>query len=435
MRSTDEILADMTALLDGAAGRDLTDDEINAWETLDTELKAAQLAEARSRATDTGDGSGDGSEPVPAPEPTPAGNSAGAAARNRASTAIRTQHQGYNTIVVPAGRPSASRRPQDTLDRAFDAYLRTGRPNADLTAPQNAQGTDTGPGGGYLVPDAFRQKLVDRMKAFGGLANVVEELVTTTGENLLWPTIDDTASTGEVVDEGGTFSGGADLVFGEETLGAYQYMTGGAGGVPIRLSLRLMQDAAIDVEGLVSGKLGTRMARIQATHWVTGTGVKQPQGIVTGKTGIEIASASLVTYADLVHFVHQVDPAYRDNARWAFNDASLEVIRTIEDDNGRPILKGSTEGAATGAGGETLLGYPVTIDQAFANLNKSSNTVNWGVFGDLFAAYVLRRVRDVAIVVNPWTRAQYGQIEYSAIAWADGVVQDGNAFIALTGQA
>jgi HK97 family phage major capsid protein len=433
MRSTDDILADMSTLLDGAAGRDLTDDEINAWETLDTELKAAQLAEARARATDTGSGSGDGSEPVPANEPAPA--TASAAARRQASASIRAQHKAYNTIVVPAGRPSNSPRPQDSLEKAFNHYLRTGKPNSDLIAPQNAQGTDTGPAGGYLVPDGFRDKLVDRMKAFGGLATVVEELTTTTGENLLWPTIDDTANTGEVVDEGGTFSGGADLVFGEGNIGAYQYMAGGAGGVPLRLSLRLVRDARVDIEGLVSGKLGMRMARIQATHWVTGTGVKQPQGITTGKTGIEIAANTAVTYADLVHFVHQVDPAYRDNARWAFNDASLEVIRTIEDDNGRPILKGSTEGAATGAGGETLLGYPVTIDQAFANLNKSSNTVNWGVFGDLEAAYLLRRVEEVAIVVNPWTRAQYGQIEYSAIAWADGIVQDTNAFIALTGQA
>lgn len=434
MRSSDEVLADINALIDGAAGRDLTDDEINTWNTLSAEFDASVMAEARARATDTGSGSGDGDEGSvvpPTPEPAPTTS----AVRRLASTTIRAQHRAYNTVVVPAGRPSASVRREETLDKAFNHYLRTGQANSDLTAPRNAQGTDTGPGGGYLVPDGFRDKLVDRMKAFGGLAGVVEELVTTTGENLLWPTIDDTANTGEVVDEGGTFSGGADLVFGEGNIGAYQYMAGGAGGVPLRLSLRLTRDSRVDIEGLVSGKLGVRMARIQATHWVTGSGVKQPQGIVTGKTGIEIAANTAVTYADLVHFVHQVDPAYRDTARWAFNDASLEVIRTIEDDNGRPIIKGSTEGAATGAGGETLLGYPVTIDQAFANINKSSNTVNWGAFGDLEAAYLLRRVEEVAIIVNPWTRAQYGQIEYSAIAWADGIVQDANAFIALTGQA
>lgn len=435
MRSTDEILADISALLDGAAGRDLTDDEITQWDTLDAELNAAQLAEARSRATDTGDGSGDGSEPVPAPEPAPA--TASAVARRQASASIRARHAAYNTVVIPAGRPSASRRPQDTAEKAFVAYLRTGRPNADLSAPQNAQGTDTGPGGGYLVPDGFRDKLVDRMKAFGGLANVVDQVVTTTGENLLWPTIDDTGNVGEVVDEGGTFSGGADLVFGEENLGAYQYMAGGAGGVPIRLSQRLVQDAAVDVEGIVSKKLGMRLARIQATHWVTGTGVKQPQGITTGKTGIEIAVNTAVTYVDLVKFTHSVDPAYREggNCRWAFNDASLEVLESIEDDNGRPILKSSTDGASSSPSGPLILGYPFTIDQAFPDINKSSNTVNWGVFGDLEAAYVLRRVLDVAIIVNPWTRAQYGQLEYSAIAWADGIQQDASAYVALTGQA
>jgi HK97 family phage major capsid protein len=78
-------------------------------------------------------------------------------------------------------------RQDSTLDRAFQSYLRTGRENQDLTQLR-AQGEGTGSAGGYLVPSGFRQKLVDRLKAFGGIATVAEEFTTESGQPIQWPT-------------------------------------------------------------------------------------------------------------------------------------------------------------------------------------------------------------------------------------------------------
>ena len=36
---------------------------------------------------------------------------------------------------------------------------------------RNAQGEGAGSTGGFLVPPGFRQKLVDRLKAYGGVAS------------------------------------------------------------------------------------------------------------------------------------------------------------------------------------------------------------------------------------------------------------------------
>lgn len=286
------------------------------------------------------------------------------------------------------------------------------------------------------MPDGFREKLVDRMKAFGGLAGVVEEITTATGNALPWVTIDDTANVGEIVNEGGTFSGGADLVFGNASLGAYSYMAGGGSATPLRVSLELLQDSTFDVQGLVSSKLAERIARIQATHLVTGSGSGEPQGITDGLTGIEIAADTAgITYADLVTFIHSVDPAYRSNGRWAFNDNTLALIRKLVDGNNRPLLQPSADGSAAGApGGETLLGYPVTIDQAFPDIDVDANTVNWGVFGDLREGYVVRRVRAVEILVNPYSRMANRQVEFTAWARMDAVQQNTNAYVALTGE-
>jgi HK97 family phage major capsid protein len=200
--------------------------------------------------------------------------------------------------------------------------------------------------------------------------------------------------------------------------------------------VELLQDAAIDIEGLVSRKLGERIARLQSTHLVTGTGSGQPLGIVRGLTGVEIAVNTGITYDDLITFIHSVDPAYRDGSAWAFNDATLAVIKKIKDSHGDPIWRPADADIATGTGGGTLLGYPVIVDQAFADVSLSSNTVNFGVFGNLSEGYVIRRVRDIQLVVDPITRmASNRQVQYAAYARLDATQQNTHAYSALTGQA
>jgi len=366
------------------------------------------------------------------------------AARQR-SDAIVTRNANLQGVDqrqrVPAGQTAAARQ-ADTLDRAFLAYMRTGQPNQDIVQLR-AQGEGAGTEGGFLVPDGFRDRLVERMKAFGGIAQVTDEFNTSTGNPVPWPTLDDTANTGEIVAEGGTFSSGADLVLGSAELSAYRYMAGGGSSLPLRVSVELAQDSAFDIESLVTRILGTRIGRIQAVHLVRGTGVKEPLGIITGRTqansgSIEIANdANGITYADLITFEHSVDPAYRESGRcrWAFNDQSLARIKKIVDSHGDPLWRPNTADMSTGTGGGTLNGYPVTIDQAFPDFSAADNTVNWGVFGDLQEGYVVRRVKEVVLVVNPWTRASNGQIEYTAWARMDATQQDTNAYVALTGEA
>lgn len=316
--------------------------------------------------------------------------------------------------------------------KAFDAYMRSGKVNADLIQVR-AQSEGVNSEGGYTVPESYRQRIVDRMVAFGGLASVVETITTGDGRVLPWPTIDDTANVGEIVAENGTFVSGADLVFGSADLGAYSYAAGGAGGQALRMSYELAQDTAFDLPGMVANKLGDRIARIQAQHIVTGTGVNQPLGITTGLVPVEPAAGTAITYADLLKFVHSVDPAYRGRARWAFNDQSLAYFRGILDANGRPLLKDASDGVNTSPGGETLLGYPVTIDQAFPNMDLDNDDVSWGVFGDLAEGYVIRRIRQIELLVNPYSRMNFRQIEYSAWARMDATQQNVNAYRTLSG--
>lgn len=394
--TVEEIVAALQAIVSEAGDKPMTDDQLDRYEKLEGELKRAQKSDEALK-----------------------------------------RHEAYTaTATKPIAPGSTSTKDEDAeLTRAFNHYLRTGKENADIVQLR-AQGEGVGSEGGYLVPTTMRNKLVDRMKAFGGVANDVETITTSTGEAMNWPTVDDTDNVGEIVKEGNTFTSGADLVFGSESLGAYEYMAGGGSSTPLRVSKTLLDDAAFDVEGLVSRKLGERIARIQAPHIVTGTGNEEPQGLLTGLTGIELAANTGVTYDDLITFIHSVDPAYRENGcQWAFNDQSLATIKKIKDSHGDPIWRPADADMATDAGGGTLLGYRVRVDNSFPDLAPASNTQKWGVFGNLSEGYVIRRIRDVQILVNPYARMSYRQVEYSAWARMDAVQQNTHAYVALTGQA
>jgi HK97 family phage major capsid protein len=388
----EEIVAALKAIVDGAVDRDLTEDEATRYEELEVKLaQADKSAQIRSR---------------------------------------QDAYEAPSNILV-----NIKKDDDDPQARAFEHFLRTGQANSELI---EARALETGSPseGGYLVPDTFVNKIVEKRKAFGGLANHVTEISTSHGNQMEWVTLDDTSNAGEIVAEEGAPAAGADIAFGNNTLGAYKYMSAGASNLPFRVSWELLQDSSFDIESLLVNAMAKRIARKQATHWVNGTGTGEPLGITYGLTGIEIlADGDGITYKDLVRFVHSIDPEYRANAKWAFNDATLSTLRQVVDTNKRPILTDADAGAEQAMGGARLLGYPVVIDQAFSDFSAANNTQNWGVFGDLEQAYVIRRVKGFTMVVDPYSRKLNGQVEFIGWERADGTVQDSNAYVALTGEA
>ncbi|WP_083459536.1 phage major capsid protein [Jiangella muralis] len=390
-----EIMAALKAIIDGAAGRTLTDEEVKRYEALEVELASKRTEQIRAR-----------------------------------QVAYETPARDSITAAVAATVDVAPAKVDDAQEKAFENYLRTGHPNADIADLRvtNAQGTSPDSEGGYTVPAGFRQKLVEVQKAFGGLAPEVDSFSTETGNSIEYPTLDDTASEGAITAEHAAASGGTDLVFGTVNLGAYKYTSAGAGNLPLRLSVELLQDSAVDVSGLVSRALGTRIARKQARDWVTGTGTTLPFGIArAGLTAdVTLAAGNALTYAKLLEVETALDPAYEQNAKWAMNKATFQAVRAIVGSDGRPLIQESAEAGIGGRPARTLLGYPVVIDQAFPNHNTLS--AKFAVLGDLREAYVIRRVSNLVVVVNPWTRAHNGEIEFTAWERADGNVQNRKAY-------
>lgn len=390
VRTVEDITTEMTNLVDSAVDRSLTDDEVVNYENLEKELKSVQKSES-----------------------------------------IRTRNGAYNSIVIPAGVPSRTIASNDRSDQdlAFENYLRTGIPNNDLQKVTNAQSEGSSAAGGYLVPTGFRQKMVEVRKSFGGFIPQAEQLNTDTGAPLEYPTNDDTANTGDITAESAAITSGNDLVFGTVSLGAYKYTsTGGGSNLPLRVPVELLQDSAFDLEGFISRKLGQRIHRKQAVHAVTGTGVGQPQGIVASSltSDRDLATPDTIAYVDLVNLQDLLDEEYQANAKWVMRRNTWSQIRLIVDTTGRPLVQEqnmSIEGLPT----KQMLGHEVVIDEAMPVCSSAADTFCIA-YGDFKEAYVWRTVHDLVVIVNPYSRASNGEVEFTAWERADGVIQNRAAY-------
>lgn len=392
MKTIEEILAAQQAIVDTAKAenRSLNDDEAKQYETLETELRDI------NRTHDI----------------------------EKRQAAYMTPNASLAAVVnVTAVKED------DTLDRAFTEYLRTGQGNADI-AELRAQNSGTGSAGGYIAPDTFRAKVVEIQHSYGGVAPFAETLNTENGNDLEYASNDDT-NVGVITAESASVSGGADLTFGQVQLGAYKYTSSGAGNAPLRVPVELIQDAFIDIDAYVARKLGTRIAKKQALDWAVGTGSGMPDGICRAALtpDHELATGATITYNDLLDLEAALDPAYEQNARWVFNKATWTAIRKLVDDNGRPLI---LEQAASGIGGapqKTLLGYPVTLDSSFPD--PTGDFTNFAILGDIAEAYVIRRVSPLVVARSEHTRIANFEVEFVAMERADGTVQNRAAMVVL----
>lgn len=297
---------------------------------------------------------------------------------------------------IVEARKERTGKSADEHDALFREYLRMGakmEPTKlqrlyDMTpAEMRVQNTMTGAAGGFLVPDGFWNRLVEAQLQYGPIEQFVNTITTNTGNDLPWLTNDDTTNEGELLNEGDTVSD-QDLTFGVKMLRSFTYSS-----KMIRVSWQLLQDSAIDVEGLISRVAGRRLGRIHARHFTVGTGINQPEGITVGLSGGEtLASGSTIDVNDLINIQHILDPAYRNgNQRWMFSDAVLKLVRKLLDGQNNLIWQ---PGLVSGQP-DRLLGDPYVVNQSMPAPTTGNVSI---LYGDFSEGYIVRRVKGATAV-------------------------------------
>ena len=278
-----------------------------------------------------------------------------------------------------------------------------------MAGPQNTTSV-----GGYAIQDAAMREVEIALLAFGGVRQVATILRTDTGGPLPIPTVNDSTNVGSLIGEGVTATK-LDVTFGQLVLDAWKYTS-----KEVLVSVELMQDNSVNLPQLLGRILGERLGRIQNTHFTTGTGTGQPNGVVNAATFTQASSSAAnttgISYANLIALYHSVDPAYRTNARWMMNDNSISKIKLLVDSSNRPLwLPGLVDRAP-----DTLLGSPYVINQDMASMTVTAKSI---LFGD-FSKYWIRDVRDVTLLRLDERFAEFLQVAFLAFMRTDGDLLD-----------
>jgi HK97 family phage major capsid protein len=259
--------------------------------------------------------------------------------------------------------------------RAIDAV-------ADFRATLSSQ---SGPAGAYLIPPTtLINQLEVNMLAFGGVRQVAEQITTTSGERMQWPTADDTSNTGQQLGESTSVGSSVDPSFGAVFWDAYKFSS-----KAILVPYELLEDSAFDLASLLGSMLGERLGRITNTKFTTGSGAATAKGIVTcASAGVTAASGTAIAADELFRLVHSVDPAYRMGAGFMMHDAILLALRLLKDGNGQYLWRSGLDSNAP----DSLLSYPITVNQDMQSSIATDTTTI--LFGQL-NKYKIRRVNGI----------------------------------------
>lgn len=301
--------------------------------------------------------------------------------------------------------------------KAFGTYLRGGE---QRLTPDEAKsliaGDDTR--GGYLAPPDFVAEVIKNVVQFSPV-RVAARVGNTAAGSVLLPKRTGAPTAvwvGENENRSETQSAYGQLEIPVNEAAAY-----------VDVSMKLLEDAAIDVAGEVAFDLGQEFARLEGAAFVSGNGVKKPLGIMSD-TGIGFSvSGSAATVADadgqangLITAFYALAPTYRNRSTWMMNSTTLASIRKLKDGDKNYIWQPSLQLGQP----ETILGRPVIEAVDMPNEGAGLLPV---VLGD-FSHYRIYDKVGLQVLRDPYTQATVGNVRFHSRRRVGGQVTLAEAF-------
>ena len=245
------------------------------------------------------------------------------------------------------GRSAPSAMESKVYQDALVAALRSGAPAVSNVL---SEGTDSA--GGYLVPEEWERKLVQKLED----ENIIRKLATVikTGSDRKI-NIASSQSTASWVEENGdiVFS---DPSFSQRLLSAYKLSVG------TKVSDELLEDNQYDLVSFLMNSFGRSLANAEEDAFLNGNGSGKPTGLLHPTEGGEIgviAQGEAPTVDDIIDLTYKLKRAYRSHAVIITSDSTLSYIRHLKDGTGQLIWQ---QAFAAGEP-EHILGFPVFTSQ------------------------------------------------------------------------
>jgi HK97 family phage major capsid protein len=286
-------------------------------------------------------------------------------------------------------------------------------------AMERAQSKGTDAEGGYLTPEHWSSQVIERMVAFGGMLENSYIMQTSNGNTTHLPTSDDTSNVATIIAENAAVSD-TDIVFGEKTIGSWEYTTGF-----FKVPRMLLRDSLVDIPALIAKNSATRFGRGLNAHFTSGTGSGQPEGIVTGLVAASgtttVAGGAAVTTDEIIDLIYSLDAAYRKGAKFMMNDTTLSYLRKLKDGQGNYLWQ---MGDVSKGIPSTLQGHAVAENYSMASLGLNNVPI---IFGDIAEAYTIRRVGSIVLKRTEELFLANNQVGFISYGAFDGKLVNPNA--------
>jgi HK97 family phage major capsid protein len=297
--------------------------------------------------------------------------------------------------------------------RAYFAYLRHGtrdEPNPQRKAlgrdEMKALSVGNDPAAGYLAPPEFAREIIKGEVEFSPLRAWAR--VRETSRNAL-----------QIPRRTGTF--GAVWVAEQATRSETEGLTYGLEDIPthemyalVDVSQQMLEDSEFDLEAELRMEFAEQFAVTEGAGFVDGTGVGQPEGLLTNANVSTVNSGSAATIADangqadgLVSLWHAVKTGYAIRGVWLLNRSTLAAVRKLKDDQGQYIWQ---PGLAVGQP-NTILGSPYAELPDMPGEAANATPI---AFGDLKRAYTVVDRIQLSVLRDPFTQATAGKIRFIA---------------------
>jgi HK97 family phage major capsid protein len=212
------------------------------------------------------------------------------------------------------------------------------------------------------VGQSFYDQVFQIAQLVGPMLTVSEVFNTTSGENLVIPTVTATSTSGSVA--AGSAIGESNPTFASITLGAEKY------GALVQVAQELVTDAGFNITSYIAQQLGTSLG-LKVNDVLT-TKLSAAAGSVVRGTATNFAAS----YEDLIDLVYGIADGARvlPGLGFQMSKTGIAAARKLKDEAGSYIW---TDSAVPGQPA-TLLGYPVYENPNVAAVGTAAKSVLFG---------------------------------------------------------
>ena len=112
----------------------------------------------------------------------------------------------------------------------------------------------------------------------------------------------------------------------------------------IKISEELLNDSVFNMPAYISKEFARRIGAAEEEAFFTGNGTGKPLGILASSGGAEVgvtaASATAVTFEEIIDLFYSLRGPYRQDAVFIMNDATIKNLRKLKNGLQTPVKRG-----------------------------------------------------------------------------------------------